>query len=634
MKLRHTIFLAIITVFLAACNFTLAEDVTPPPDYVPPLPAPTLGPLYPDSAPDIANGAAIYVEKCAACHGNTGLGDGEQGKQLPVSVAPLGLPEFAQKAVPSAWYTMVTQGNLERFMPPFTSLNDQERWDAVSYALTLHTTPYQIEMGKSLFETNCADCADTFSNLEMMSALSEADIVQIIKEGTGDIPAFGKDFSDDKALAVAIYLRTLAFAAPHAQPTTAPAISSPQGAETPVSADAETPSAEMTPVDGTQVAPVLSGTEGVTPEAVAVAGVGNVSGTIENQTGADLPSNVKVTLSGLEHGSDPSIGPQEILTLEGNVNADGTFVFENMEIPENRFYIAKVELNGLTYQSDFAVVQAGMTELVLPPIILYATTEDTSALKIESLQMFFDFAGEDTAQIFAVYSITNTGTETVLINMGAEQSVPFIAFPTGAEKLGYEAAQDSAPFVQTENGFAMPPSETPYGLIAFASIPKAKEITISQPALLPINGLTLFLPEGMEANGDILTDGGIQAIQTTNFHVYTASGLGKDESFEFTLTGKPETIAVNPDVTQNKTLLIGVGAFGVVLILAGAWMFMRDRKRTEETDEEADDEDEFDDPESIMDAIIALDDLHRAGKLSDEAYQTRRDELKSLLNKK
>ena len=68
MKLRHTLPLAIILTLLSACNFTLAEDVTPPPGYVAPSPAPTLGPLYPASAPDIENGAAIYVEKCAACH--------------------------------------------------------------------------------------------------------------------------------------------------------------------------------------------------------------------------------------------------------------------------------------------------------------------------------------------------------------------------------------------------------------------------------------------------------------------------------------------------------------------------------------------------------------------------------------
>jgi hypothetical protein len=188
--------------------------------------------------------------------------------------------------------------------------------------------------------------------------------------------------------------------------------------------------------------------------------------------------------------------------------------------------------------------------------------------------------------------------------------------------------------VPTDNGFAMPPSTTPYGLIAFSSVPKTDNIAISQPALLPIKELTLFLPEGVEAEGDMLTDDGIQPIQTTNFHLYTGGSLEKGKSYEFTLTGKPETVEVNPDVTQNKTLLIGIGAFGIVLILAGVWMFMRDRKRTDEIDEDEDDQDELDDTDSIMDAIIALDDLHRTGKLSDEAYQSRRNELKNSLKRK
>jgi hypothetical protein len=77
--------------------------------------------------------------------------------------------------------------------------------------------------------------------------------------------------------------------------------------------------------------------------------------------------------------------------------------------------------------------------------------------------------------------------------------------------------------------------------------------------------------------------------------------------------------------------LIGVGALGLALILAGAWLYWRDRKRVGEEDEE---QGELEDPESIMDAIIALDDLHRAGKLSDAAYQQRRDEMKNALKKK
>jgi mono/diheme cytochrome c family protein len=531
------------------------------------------------------------------------------------------LPEVAQLKSPATWFQIVTQGNLERFMPPFNSkLNDQECWDVIAYALTLHTTPDQIEEGKSLFEANCADCAKNFSNQKMMSSLSENDLMQIIKEGAGDIPAFGSKFTDDEATAVAAYIRTLTFAAPPAAPTVV------RATETPVNADSGTPSAEATPLaEGNAQAEV-------TPEAVTVTGMGKVSGSIENQTGAELPSDIKVTLHGYEHGGDMNAGPQEIVTLEGVVNPDGTFVFENVEILENRIYLAEVIVDGLTYQSEFAVAEAGMTDVSLAPILVYPTTEDFSALKIESLQIFFDLANADTAQIFAVYSIVNASDKTVIVKM-TDEKIPFIAFPAGTEGLGYEAAQDSAPFMPTADGFAMPPSETPYGLIAFASIPKTKEIVISQTALMPIGGITVLIPEGVEVEGKTLTDGGTQAMDTINFQMYTSTGLAKNEVIEFTLKGMPETTAVNPDITQNKNLLIGVGTFGVVLILAGAWMFMRDRsKREEEVDEEEDDE--FEDPESLMDAIIALDDLHRAGKLSDEAYQQRRNELKDALKRK
>ena len=619
MKLRHALLLIIITVLITACNLTLAADVTPPPGYVPPTPMPTLGPLYPASAPDISNGEAIFTEKCAACHGPKGLGDGEQGKQLPVTVAPLGLAEFAQDKAPSAWYGTVTQGNLERFMPPFASLSDQERWDVIAFALSLHTTSSQIEKGKSLFETNCADCAKNFTNPEMMFGLSENDLVKIVKEGQGDIPAFGKDYSDEDARAVAMYLRTLTFAAVLPTPTAVPATA------TPVSAESGTPSAETTPVDGTQAAG--------TPDASASGSAGQVSGSFDNQTGKSLPSDLKVTVRRYKHEGDPSTGPVETGTFETTVNADGTFVLEGMELPENEIYIAELKLDGLTYKSEFAVVSAGMTELILNPVVLHATTNDFSSLTIESVHIFFDFANTDVAQLFAVYTVKNTGDKTVLIDMSGKEVIPFIASPEGAEGLGYEATQDSAPFVPTDNGFAMPPSETPYGLIAFASIPNQDEISISQPALLPIGSFNLFLPEGMKAEGATLEDKGLQPIQTTNFQVYLASGLDKGESLEFTISGKPaEPITDNADVTQNKTLLIGVGAFGIVLILAGVWMFMRDRRKHEE-DAEDEGEEEFEDEESILDAIITLDDLHRAGKIPDEAYQQRRAELKSALKR-
>lgn len=617
MKLRYLTF-AIIAILITACNFTLAQDVTPPPDYKPPTPAPTMGPLFPASAPDVANGAAIFTENCAPCHGATGMGDGPQSAMLQsqnVTVAAIGSSELARTKAPAAWYQIVTQGNLEKFMPPFSSLSDQQRWDVVAYAISLHSTPGQLEQGKTL----CADCAKFFSNQKMMSALSEDDLINLMKNGQGEIPAFGKDFTDDEALAVAAYIRSLTFAqlaAPIAD----------QPIATPVNADSVTPAAEGTPQAETA------------PEAAQITGTGTVSGSIENQTGADLPSDIKVTLRGYRHGTDMNTAPEEVITLEGTVNADGTFAFENVEINEGLIFLAEVAIDGQAYKSPFSIVEAGMTNVSLPVITIHATTEDFSVLKIQSLQIFFDLANADSAQVFSVYTILNTSDKTVIVNMGDAQEVPFLAFPAGAEGLGYEATQDTAPFMTIDGGFAMPPSDTPYGLIAYSSLPNGDEISISQSALLPIDGITLLIPEGVEIEGKNLTDGGTQSMtDAMNFHVYTASGLKKGESLDFALKGKPKETAVNPDVTQNKTLLIGIGALGLALVLAGAFMFWRDRKRTTEDvddeDEDNEEDDEIEDPESLMDAIIALDDLHRAGKIPDEAYKQRRNELKDALKR-
>src|SRR5512142_1455021 len=177
-----------LTVLLSACNFTLAEDVTPPPNYVSPTPPPTLGPLYPAQAPNTATGAAIFAEKCAPCHGKTGLGDGPQGIQLGVTVPAFGLPEVARPGTLADWYTTVTRGNMERLMPPFASLTDQQRWDVVAYAMSLHTNTDLLAKGKQLFEKNCANCStDFFKDQKKMSTLSETDLARIAKQGNESV---------------------------------------------------------------------------------------------------------------------------------------------------------------------------------------------------------------------------------------------------------------------------------------------------------------------------------------------------------------------------------------------------------------------------------------------------------------
>lgn len=631
MKLRNLILFTLLTIIISACNFTLAEDVTPPPNYVPPTPEPQLV-LVPAQVPSVENGKAIFAAKCAACHGETGLGDGEQGIQLGVTVPAFGLPEIARPASPAQWYTVVTRGNMERLMPPFASLNDQERWDVVAYAMTLHTTEEQIAQGREIFETKCADCStEFFTDQTKMSAVSEVELARIVKQGNAEIPAFGADLGENDMWAVAAYLRTLSFntdavqvAAPASTPTTEPA----SATQTPVSADAGTPSAEGTPVEGTAQAEVTN-----EPTAVVVQpGFGSVSGSVENKTGTDLPSDLKVTLRGFDHGADPSAGPQEVFTQEGTVNADGTYTFENIEMPEKRIFISEIEVDSVTMQSDFAIVEAGISSLTLPPLTVTGMTDDTSLLIMDEVRVFLDYSDAE-IQVYGVYSFRNPSDKTIVVELKDGTEVPFIKMPEGTTGLGYEALQDSEPFVNTENGMAIPPSENSYGMIAFTTVPKKEEFEISQPFVLPAVSLTVFLPEGVKAESDTLTDEGLQTIQNFNFQVYTALNVNAGDTVKFTVSGEPKETSnpATPEaaVDSNRNLLIGAGALGLAFILAGAWLYLRDRNRVEEEDDE--EEDEFDSSEDVLDAIVALDDLHRAKKISDEAYQKRRAELKEIL---
>jgi mono/diheme cytochrome c family protein len=630
MKFRISL-LFILTLLLSACNFTLAEDVTPPPGYIPPTPVPTLA-LIPSRAPNTANGAAIYVEKCAPCHGTTGLGDGPQGIQLQVTVPAFALPEIARSKSPAQWYAIVTRGNIERFMPPFASLTDQERWDVTAYVMTLHTTEDEIQKGKDLFESNCPGCStDFFKDQSKMSSLTAVELARIVRLGSSEINAFGENLPDADMWAIAAYLRTLSFdttslasaqpvGSAQDQPTAVPVT------ETPAASDSATPSAEGTPLEGTEQAQAGSdATPVVTRE-----GYGSVSGSIENRTGANLPANLAVTLLGYEHDfQNPSVGPQEVLSLSALVAPDGTFIFENVEIPLNRIFIAEVAHQGVKQKSQVVIIKDGETSVSLPPITLYEVSEDSSILVVDELNIFFDASKESAYEVLALYTFRNSSESIVAIPMGNQQEIPFLKFPENSQGLGYEAVQDSAPFLSIDGGFAMPPNEVPYGILAFASIAREKDTSVTQPLILPVTVVRILVPDGMEVKGDQLTKDSPQNIQGAVYQAYLASHLKAGDALTFTVSGSPKTSVESGNPTNNA-LLIGAGGLGFALILAGAWMYLRDRKRTEEADEE-EEENEFESAEDVMDAIITLDDLHRAKKIADEAYQKRRAELKNIL---
>ena len=92
------------------------------------------------------------------CHGVTGMGDGSQADELPNPAAVFASEQLNREAVLADWFDLVTHGDLERFMPPFQSLTDRERWDVVAYAFMLGVSADALEKGEALYKTDCANC--------------------------------------------------------------------------------------------------------------------------------------------------------------------------------------------------------------------------------------------------------------------------------------------------------------------------------------------------------------------------------------------------------------------------------------------------------------------------------------------
>src|SRR5688572_19209248 len=461
MKFRFIFILAMLALALHGCS--LADDITPPPGYQSPTPPPTMGPLFPASPPDLLAGAAIFTEKCAACHGAQGLGDGPQATNLPKQPVALGKPEISAAAIPANWYTTVTLGKIENFMPPFTSLSDQERWDVVAYSLSLATTPEQLAQGKAVYESNCADCHGTdgtkseksnFADQSLMARLSLNDLLNFIDKGLDtSMPAYESKLSEAERYAAAAYVRTLAFAA--ARATEAPIITS---TPEPATVDGGTPTDTPENAPGTE-AVSLTGT----PSSESV---GTLSGTVVSGSGEPLPAGLKVVLHIFEH--DPVTNQfSEDSTQETLLGADGNYVFANLPMPAGKAFYVSVDYAGTTYGSEPLVPVEGQSTYDLP-VAIYDTTTDTSGLIVDQVHILLDYSQADVIQVVEFYVISNPGTKTVIAQKDGDPLVS-VSLPKGYTNLQIQDGLLGERYLPTADGFAdtsaIMPSNKEYQLI-------------------------------------------------------------------------------------------------------------------------------------------------------------------------
>jgi high-affinity iron transporter len=113
----------------------------------------------PTRAVDLAEGRALFQTSCASCHGVAGKGNGPAGLGMNPKPPAVGDGVTMRDVSPATMYRIISVGIGGTPMPGYAAqMTPEQRWNIVSYLLSLRATPQQVAEGEGLFAQRCMQC--------------------------------------------------------------------------------------------------------------------------------------------------------------------------------------------------------------------------------------------------------------------------------------------------------------------------------------------------------------------------------------------------------------------------------------------------------------------------------------------
>lgn len=577
-------------------------------------------PLYPESMPDLANGARLFAANCTACHGTGGAGDGPLAVSGQIGDPGNFLdPEYVVRKTPFEWYEVITNGRLEKLMPPWrNAMTQQERWDVAMYVYTLRYTAEQWALGETLFAQNCAEChgeqgrgdgptaieqgrevAD-LNNIESLVTLSDNSMYNIIAYGQSEVmPAFADIWGDDEIWAALAYARSFT-------------VSNIDG-----------------PEDAASSGAALPDTGQVVPPALASVST-TITGLVTNQTaGARVEPGLTVALKVFDA---TTFMPVTALERETTLGPDNTFTFEDVPVDQDKYYLATVQHAGRNFASGLfqGVPENGRLSM---PVTLYELTDNADALIISGSVAQINVVG-DNLEITQVVQIRNT-SDRVFTSLTADEQgrYPWLALrlPPGALLLGSEnpdryiydpaerAFYDTSPLLPNEERLIPLTYLVGYG--GGAVIEYEIPYRVDGPVRLLVNPLNITVrSEQLPSTGE----------ETLGQVVYNGFGqdltLPANSVIRYELSGAGRTVATgvsSGQVSQGGLLpLLLVAA--LMMVAGGVALVFWSRRGGQGADVSSS-------ADQLIRQIAALDAEHEAGRLNHDLWQQQRAVLKAQL---
>lgn len=558
----------------------------------------------PTRRPSAAGGATFYQQKCVQCHGAQARGDGQMAAQIQSQfgkpVADLTSDVIARAQTPEAWYLQVTNGNLQSGMPPFASLDVNQRWDVIAYVWTLAAPQNQIDTGKQVYAKQCVQChgetgkgdgkdaPSKLSDFSQFATFAKIEAGKLDQElASTHIPSFAGTTSESERRAAIDYIRTFAY-------DTAGS-----------SAPAATASTPASPTAGGQPA------TGTTPPAPAGAGI-VVQGYIVNGTaGQPVPGNLPITFYIFPGGSG-----QNAITQTLQSDAQSRFVVTTTNVGPADMVAATTEYNQLNFYSNLEKYAPQVTI----PVTIYEHTADAANVSIATLHIVA-VPGANGLDVSEIYVLSNAGDRIVA---GFGQPVLRLGLPKSATQVTPDTNMPPDVLVETDGGLdyydAIPVGANAGQLIFQYTVPNGP-YQLDRPIMQKVTSVNLLV-EGdatqLNVSGAQLTSAGTQDIQGKTYQQFRASNLEPGQTLAVTIAG--------PGAAFDWRILAGIAL--VVVGVVGLFVWQRGRSRgASAADDTAAQRD------ALMDQIAALDDEFAAGSIDEVNYKAKRVRLKERLLK-
>ena len=138
-------------------------------------------PLAPQRAPDLARGAALYAENCAACHGETGKADGPNAAGLDPPPIAFANAERARQRSVFGLYQVIQQGLDGTAMASYANLPSDDRWDLAFYVGRFAFSDAEAAAGEKLWNEDAAVRA-RFPDLQTLTQTTPVALASAVGE--------------------------------------------------------------------------------------------------------------------------------------------------------------------------------------------------------------------------------------------------------------------------------------------------------------------------------------------------------------------------------------------------------------------------------------------------------------------